>query len=438
MRCQPEVLLNHARGKPKISVILIDWGVRESFHSLHYLNRQTVPRDEYELLWLEFYDRKPAALRQMIADHQGEQPLLDKWLVLGYPDTVLYHKHRLYNLGILAAAGEVCVLCDSDAIFTPTFIENLIRAFEETPNQVIHLDEARNSDRRFYPFNYPPLDDVLGPGCVNWCELTTRGLITRHDRLHQADYGACMAARRKDLLAIGGADEHRDFLGHISGPYDLTFRLVNYFGRDERWLRNEYLYHTWHPNESDGNTEYHGPHDGEFMALRALDARASFQIKPCVPNPWINTPWPRAADGLQQLLQAVQSRPEADWQPDLAQTSRDNVYWVVRGLVGFNIFAHAGEWFALPERDQAFDPRKERAGGYSFLVRKNSLRALEVEIVRKYARSFLEQEKSPLRRLFRTFRTQPLHRLPVRLWRRTERLLATLVPPRPPWELSKR
>src|SRR6202035_3298566 len=102
--------------------------------------------------------------RRLVAAADGGRPVLDKWLVLGYPDDLIFHKHRLYNVGILAAAGPVCVLCDSDAIFRPTFIERLIREFEETPHGVVHVDEVRNTDRRFYPFNYPAIDDILGPG----------------------------------------------------------------------------------------------------------------------------------------------------------------------------------------------------------------------------------------------------------------------------------
>src|SRR5438477_262107 len=113
MHPHPEVVLARTPARPKVSVILIDWGVRESFHSLEYLNRQTAARGDYELIWLEFYDRKPPDLRRLVAAG-GAAPVLDKWLVLGYPDDAIFHKHRLYNVGLLAAAGEVCVLCDSD------------------------------------------------------------------------------------------------------------------------------------------------------------------------------------------------------------------------------------------------------------------------------------------------------------------------------------
>ena len=62
----PELVLHHPRPSCKLSIILLDWGVRESFHSLDYLNRQTVARDQYELIWLEFYRRKPLKLQEMV------------------------------------------------------------------------------------------------------------------------------------------------------------------------------------------------------------------------------------------------------------------------------------------------------------------------------------------------------------------------------------
>src|SRR5207248_1492620 len=109
--------------------------------------------------------------------------------------------------------------------------ERLLREFEETPDGVVHVDEVRNTDRRFYPFNYPAIADICGPGCINWNGTTTTGVVDTVDRAHRANYGACLAARRRDMLAIGGADEHLDYLGYVCGPYDMTFRLVNYHGR---------------------------------------------------------------------------------------------------------------------------------------------------------------------------------------------------------------
>ncbi len=421
MRCRPELPLHHSRGRTRVSVILIDWGVRESFHSLHYLNRQTANRADYELIWVEFYDRKPDGLRRMAAQGTGCFPVLDKWLVLGYPDDYVFHKHRAYNAGILAAEGDVCVVCDSDAIFRPTFIESIIRAFAEKPASVVHLDEVRNTSRRFYPFNYPEVEDVLGEGCINWRGTTTLGLDDSPDMLHHANYGACMAARRADLLAVGGADEHLDYLGYVCGPYDLTFRLVNY-GRDERWLRDEYLYHTWHPNQYGWNTDYQGPHDGMHMALLALESRVTFRVGPCVPNPWLTwSRWRRPLDP-RRLLELVGEREESAWRAG-AQPAQpgDRVYWIDRDYHGCDVFHWAGQWYALPAGTGPFDPEKAGQGAYPELWRARS----RCELLQRLPAAHGPAGTGWLPgRLWHKLRSQPLRRLPARLARKARRVLA--------------
>ena len=76
---------------PKVSVVLLDWSVRESLHSLKYLNHQTVPRDNYELIWIEYYNSRPPQLVEM-SRMQGPVRL-DQWIVLDMPAACYYHKH---------------------------------------------------------------------------------------------------------------------------------------------------------------------------------------------------------------------------------------------------------------------------------------------------------------------------------------------------------
>jgi hypothetical protein len=431
MKCKPEVLLHRDTGRPKVSVILIDWDVRESFHSLHYLNRQTADRADYELIWLEFYDRKPEALQRLVFG--GGAPALDKWYVLGYPDDYLIHKHRLYNAGLVAAAGDVCVICDSDAVYRPTFIENLIRAFEETPCAVVHLDQVRNNDPRFYPFNYPRIDDILGPGCMNWRGWTTSGLWAYdRDFIHRVNYGACMAARRRDLLTVGGADEHPDYLGYICGPYEMTFRLANYHGRHERWLHTEHLYHVWHPNTSGSNTEYSGPSDGRGMSLRALDARASYRVRPCVKNPLVGRDWRGRARGIEQFLDFVRHTEEPGWVAGAQPAGPpDCVYWAERDYKGFNIFAHAGDWYGVSDLVTTFDPGKARRGGYRPLWRADRVEDVQTAIDTSPAAG--GARGGALDGVRRRLLAEPLHRLPRRAWRQARRFLSSLWPERPPW-----
>lgn len=275
---------------PLVSIILVDWSVRESFHILRYLSAQTVPRERYEVIWIEYYRKRAPQIERLLKEcvDGGRPPAVDKWIVMDMPDNVCYHKHLMYNLGIVAGRGLIVAICDSDAIPSPTFVESVIRSFEKDPDIVLHIDEVRNVEKRFYPFNYPAIADILAEGCINWKDGITTGLLpAADDPLHSRNYGACMCARREDLMGIGGADEHIDYLGHICGPYEMTFRLVN-SGKKEVWHRTEFLCHVWHPG-TDGGGNYMGPHDGRNISSTALKIRYTARVLPLSENPAINT-----------------------------------------------------------------------------------------------------------------------------------------------------
>ncbi|NIQ04069.1 MAG: glycosyltransferase, partial [Nitrospinaceae bacterium] len=63
---------------------------------------------------------------------------MDQWVVLDMPETLYYHKHLMYNVGIALSRGNLVTICDSDAMVKPTFVETLIRFFEENPDRVLH------------------------------------------------------------------------------------------------------------------------------------------------------------------------------------------------------------------------------------------------------------------------------------------------------------
>ncbi len=274
---------------PKVSIVLLDWSCRESFHILDYLGQQTLPREQYEIIWIEYYSRFPEGIKAKISKSKelGLPPCINKFITLGMPENIYYHKHLMYNLGIIAANGEILVFCDSDAVVTPKFTENIAREFEKDLNIVLHLDQVRNVNRKFFPFNNPTIEQIISEGSKNFINGRTLGILDQEDILHTRNYGACMSAKRKDLIKIGGADEHVDYLGHICGPYEMSFRLVN-SGLRELWHQEEYLYHTWHPG-TDGQHNYFGPHDGRNMSTTALEIRRSGRIKPLVENKAVKT-----------------------------------------------------------------------------------------------------------------------------------------------------
>lgn len=313
-----EVIFEYKRSvPPKASIILVDWSCRESFHILKYLENQTVPRDQYEVILIEYYSRRSFEVKRALEEckKSGKPPAVDKWIVMDMSDDTYYHKHLMYNVGIVASKGKIVAICDSDAVVSPTFAESIVKAFLGNPSIVLHVNEAKNIDKSFYPFNYPSISEITGKGCINWKNGKTTDVLDKKDFLHTRNYGACMCAYRKDLIDIGGADEHTDYLGHICGPYDMTFRLVN-AGRKEVWHQNEFLYHVWHPG-TDGDGNYLGPHDGKNMSTVALDARSSGRILPLVENPAIKTLRTGAETVLYDSLLS-QSIPELDvvrWKP---------------------------------------------------------------------------------------------------------------------------
>jgi hypothetical protein len=199
------------------------------------------------------------------------------------PETTCYHKHLMYNAGIVVAAGDIVAIGDSDAMVRDGFVRSITDAFDALGSVVVHLDQFRNNRRDLYPFCFPSFAAVTGAGCANYENGTTTGLRDTVDPLHRRNYGAFMCARRSDLIAIGGADEHANYTGHICGPYEMTFRLVN-AGHREIWLENEFTYHTWHPGQAGGGNLL-GPHDGRHMSTTALSALVTGRVLPLVENP---------------------------------------------------------------------------------------------------------------------------------------------------------
>ena len=270
--------------QPALSIVLLDWSCRESFHIFDYLSSQTADRNKFEILWIEYYERHAKEIEAAIRKSQlaGEHPLVDKWIVLDMPRNLYYHKHLMYNIGIIASAGKIVTFCDSDSIVSKNFVTSIIESFDNDPNIVLHMDQVRNGEKKYYPFNYPSLEEISTKGKNNVVDGKPAGLWDVVDPIHTRNYGACMSALREDLIASGGADEHVDYLGYVCGPYEMTWRLVN-AGKKEVWHEREWTYHVWHPGQM-GDLNYFGPHDGSHMSSTALAVRRSGRVLPLLEN----------------------------------------------------------------------------------------------------------------------------------------------------------
>lgn len=333
------------RVNPKISLILLDWSVRESFHLLHYLSKQSLPRHQFEVIVIEYYSFISTAIKKF-ADQ------VDTWFLLEMPKNCYYHKHLMYNTGIAIATGDIVIICDSDAMAKPTFLQSILTEFEKDPHIVLHLDQFRNNRKDFYPFCYPHFEEVIGKGCINNIAGKTRGLSLTEDLIHERNYGACLCARRADLITIGGADEHIDFVGHICGPYDLTFRLVN-LGKREVWHQEEFLYHTWHPGQA-GMDNYLGPHDGKHMSTTSLEAIFSKRVFPNVINSYIDFLASYGKGGAKNKLEKLLISSENLFitKPDFLKSSKNKPWAEITYLnftyCGYLISRTSGLYYASP------------------------------------------------------------------------------------------
>jgi len=212
---------NERQSAPLVSIILLDWSCRERFHAVDWLNRQTVPREQYELIWVELFDRVvPRAIESA-----------DALITCNQVGT--YHKHKGYNAGLLQSRGLVTTVCDSDAVFPSDFIASIINSFqlgsgEPEPLVLMHYEWRTDSE---YPNELANID---GLSRFKWHDLWP-------------NVGACVSVRRMDAIRFGGFDEHSSYQGFICGPYDLAWRLVN-AGLPEVWHDAAVaLWHFAHP-----------------------------------------------------------------------------------------------------------------------------------------------------------------------------------------------
>lgn len=253
---------------PLVSFILLDWNCRERFHTLDWLNSQSVDRTLYELIWIDLYERVVPEVVEK-AD-----------IVATCQQKGMYHKHKGYNVGFLLSKGRIVIVCDSDAVFPPNFVQKVLERYglidqEDAVPLTLMFHEWRTAS--LYPEGLQSTDGLQQR--FDWWPLIPNA-------------GACACFRREDVIRYGGFDEDEAFRGYMCGPYDLVWRLVN-AGLPEEWHDERVaLWHFAHPDPVTANGflpnfsrsfENMRPHvDGH--ALLAVEAFATGRILPVTEN----------------------------------------------------------------------------------------------------------------------------------------------------------
>ena len=204
----------------KLSVVLFDAGYRERFHTVDSLRTQTLPRERYEILWVEYFDR----IRPELSEKKGV-----KFLTLRGKEP--WSIGKCVNAGILAASGDLLVVMDGDVLVKETFLESIWRYHLENEKLFMHvhrLNQREASDEA------PDYETISG------------GDLKADPR----NYIGCLSVRKKWLLIVNGYEEMEPLSRGPAVALDLYVRLSN-LGLHHLWHPEEFLIHPWH-RESGG------------------------------------------------------------------------------------------------------------------------------------------------------------------------------------------
>jgi hypothetical protein len=197
----------------------------------------------------------------------------------------------------------------------------------------------------------------------------------------------------------------------------MSFRLINR-GRRERWLTNEYLFHTWNPNADSNQAECCGPHDGRGISLRSLHTRANGEIRPSLENPCIRIR--NDADRFNEFLQYVADHPETTWRADnLPSTPYDFVYRVENDFRGYDLFVYQREWFAQKVGQEFDESQADTLWG-------PDEESIRLQVVSRTPDYCSPQRSGSVRRFVKNLFAEPIHCLPRRAWRAGGRVIGKL------------
>jgi len=206
---------------PAISVIMIDGLFRESFHAVDFFATQTLPPDNFELLWVEYYDKINPKLKKTLAPHDHFRSVM-----LGREG--VYHSSYCFNAGIRESRGDLLVIPDADVVVEKTFLEEVWKEHQANEKLVMYIHRYNEPHGEHDP--EPNLDRLKIK-----CRLT-----------NPANYGGCLTVRKKWLLEINGYEQHPVFAtGDHANGRDVYTRLKN-LGLHVQWHPELKLYHPWH------------------------------------------------------------------------------------------------------------------------------------------------------------------------------------------------
>lgn len=207
--------------KLKASVILWDCGFRERFHAIKAYLNQSLPSNEYEVLWVEYYDH----VRGEVVEFEKKY---EHFHVVTLSKRGKWQYGVCVNAGARRARGSVLIISDGDVVVDEHFVSDAIDNHAGVRQLVNYY---RRYDEQYEPKEYS--DDLK--------HLKRVSAVT-----NPSNYGGCFSIERKDFSAVNGYEMDVAFSGPSACAKDAYVRFKN-AGYLIRWDPEARVFHPWHP-----------------------------------------------------------------------------------------------------------------------------------------------------------------------------------------------
>ena len=172
-----------AAGDVELSIVVVGRNDGGPAALLESLARQTAPRERYEIVYVDCFDRSP-------------RPAVDccDLTLATKRATNYYHEHAALNAGLVAASGPLVAVCDGSGPVAETFVDTVVGWFETNGG-------AASAEM----FGIVDLEGGNGGGApMRWYVF-----------------------RRDSAIGIGGFDEFVSYMYGRGRPAELASRLLN-------------------------------------------------------------------------------------------------------------------------------------------------------------------------------------------------------------------
>ncbi|MFH2046106.1 MAG: glycosyltransferase family A protein [Pseudomonadota bacterium] len=206
----------------KISVITWDGNFRESDHTIRSFGDQNFKNNEYELIWVDFYQSNNQ-IKETISQYSNA-----KLLTLNHPYDEPWHLGLCINAGVELSLGELLVIPDGDI------------AVDRNILQYIWDSHQYHRDLALYFQRYDEIGETRVKERIAFSYLEKNCRLTNPE-----NYSGCLTLSRYNFENVNGYETHSAFAGSGCQAIELYTRLRN-SGMAIKWSPDKKVYHPWH------------------------------------------------------------------------------------------------------------------------------------------------------------------------------------------------